>query len=38
MLQTDGRVDFYAIFETLVQNIIQEGGLEVTLLIYKVSV
>lgn len=35
-LNIDGRIDFYAIFEQLVQNIIEEGGLEVTLLIYKV--
>ena len=33
----EGRIDFYAIFEQLVQNIIDEGGLEVTLLMYKVK-
>ena len=34
----EGRIDFYAIFEQLVQNIIDEGGLEVTLLMYKVFI
>lgn len=33
----DGRIDFYAVFESLVYEIIQEGGLETTLLIYKVN-
>lgn len=37
-LNIEGRVDFYAVFEHLVQNIIEEGGLEVTLLIYKVII
>ena len=32
----DGRTDFYAVFEQLVNGIIEEGGLEVTLLMYKV--
>jgi hypothetical protein len=35
LLNTDGRVDFYAIFEQVVQNVIDQGGLEVTLLMYK---
>lgn len=34
-LNFDGRTDFYAIFEQLVNIIIEEGGLEVTLLMYK---
>jgi hypothetical protein len=33
----DGRIDFYAVFESLVHQIIEEGGLETTLLIYKVT-
>jgi hypothetical protein len=32
----EGRIDFYSIFEKLVNDIIDAGGLEVTLLIYKV--
>jgi len=35
LLNSDGRVDFYAIFEQVVQNVIDQGGLEVTLLMYK---
>ena len=32
-----GRTDFYAIFEQLVNVIMDEGGLEITLLMYKVG-
>lgn len=35
LAHTEGRIDFYAIFEKLVHEIIAEGGLEITLLIYK---
>jgi hypothetical protein len=35
-LQTEGRVDFYSVFEQLVNDIVTGGGLEVTLIIYKV--
>jgi hypothetical protein len=35
LAQSEGRIDFYAIFEKLVHEIIAEGGLEITLLIYK---
>lgn len=31
------KIDFYAIFEKLVRQIVSEGGLEVTLLIYQVD-
>ncbi len=34
-LNFEGRTDFYAIFEQLVNVIIEEGGLEVTMLMYK---
>ncbi len=34
-LSFEGRTDFYAIFEQLVNVIIEEGGLEVTMLMYK---
>ena len=37
ILKIEGRIDFYSIFEKLVYEIIEAGGLEVTLLIYKVK-
>lgn len=35
LLNKDGRVDFYAVFEDLVRDIVEQGGLDVAFMMYQ---